>query len=148
MKPPSWHKGHPKRAEGENYHHVFWEGKDYKRLHERKFRNHVGLVIPLKEDVHNYLHLIVPAPPKPLKSEMSDCIDFIEERDKWEHEGRFWAMDAAMQYFVYRGADQPQHEERCKEIRHNLAMQIGIMSTGKTGELILPNIETISSMES
>ena len=142
MKPPSWHKQHPKRQEGENYHHVFFEKNLYKGSFEKMFRNHVGLVLPLNEEVHSYLHRIVPPPPKPLREEMADCMEFIRDRDKWNHlDNPYWGIEATMQYFVYRGADKPEHEERCHDIRHNLAQQIGIMAHEHTGELSIVTID-------
>ena len=99
------------------------------------FRNHVGLVIPLNEEVHRYLHLEVEAPPKPMKEEMADIMQCIKERDAWSHiDNKFWALEATMQYYVYRGADKPEHEERASDIRLNLARQIGIMSGEHTVE--------------
>ena len=136
MKPPSWHQGHPKRQDGENYHHAFFHKPEYKTSFEKMFRNHVGLVIPINESVHQYLHSIVEPPPKPMKEEMADIMQCIKDRDAWSHlDNKFWALEATMQYYVYRGADQPQHEQRASEIRYNIAQQIGIMAnehiTGK-----------------
>ncbi len=131
MKPPKWHKGHPKRGPGENYHHV-WFGerkRDYHTKEEKDFRNSIGFVFPMIIAHHNELHAQVSPPPKPTKAERIECLQFVKDRDAWAHEDNpYWAVEAAMQYFVYRGADQPQHEERCHEIRYNLAKQIGIMA--------------------
>jgi hypothetical protein len=121
--------------DGTSKHHVWWERRDYKSSIEKRFRNHAGLVIPLNNDVHKFLHLVVPAPPKPMKEEIVECIQFMKDRDEWPHlDNPYWAMEACMQYFVYRGADQPQHEERAHDIRHNLAQQIGIMAGEHTVE--------------
>lgn len=113
--------------EGESYHHVFWEKRDYKKRAERNFRNHRGLVIPLNDEVHKYLHAVVEPPPKPMPWEMLGAQAYINSRDEWEHHTPYWAMDAVMQYFVYVGANDPSQEERCHDIRWNLARQIGVM---------------------
>ena len=133
MKPPKWHKGHPPRAPGENYHHV-WFGerkKDYWTKEERGFKNTIGFVFPMMISHHDELHALVKPPPKPLQVERFECLDFVKQRDSWAHDGNpYWAVEAAMTYFVYRGADKPEHEQRCHDIRWNLAQQIGIMAHG------------------
>lgn len=135
MKPPSWHNGHPKRERGENYHHLFFHKPQYKSAFEKQFRNHVGLVIPEKIPVHDYLHMVVPAPPKFTKNEMGDCIDFIKQsKDSVDTDNRFWGAEAVMRYTVFMEADSPQVGERMHDIRWNLAQQIGIMAGQHTLE--------------
>lgn len=131
MKPPKWHKDKELRQPGENYHHV-WHGerkRDYWTKEERFFKNHFGFVFPMIIEPHNDLHARVAPPPKPTRYEREGCLEFVADRHAWAHEdNRYWALEAAMQYFVYRGADKPEHEQRCSEIRRNLAQQIGIIA--------------------
>lgn len=109
----------------------------YKSKEEKAFRNLIGFVIPLPIAVHNEIHaqMDINPPQKPLKVERLECIEFVGDRDKWAHEDNpYWAIEAAMQYFVYRGADKPEHEERCSDTRRKLAQQIGIMAGQHTLE--------------
>lgn len=133
MKPPSWHKGHPKRAKNEDYHHAFWEARDYNGSYERAFRNHVGLVIPLDKQVHSYLHHVVPPPQKFTRNEMADCVDFIKQSQEYDAESnKFWGLDAIMRYTVFLEVDNPPVADRMHNIRYNLAQQIGIMDNSHT----------------
>lgn len=135
MKPPSWHQGHPKREKGENYHHLFFHKPQYKSAFEKQFRNHVGLVIPEKIPVHNYLHMVVPPPPKFTKNEMGDCLEFLQEsKNTVDTDNRFWGAESVMRYTVFMEMDSPQVGERMHNIRWNLAQQIGIMAGQHTLE--------------
>lgn len=136
MKPPRWHKGHPKRQHGEDYHHSFFEGRDYKGSYEKSFRNHVGLVIPVNQQVHSYLHSVVPPPPKFTKNEMGDCIDFVKQSQEYDNtENAFWGLEAVMRYTVFLEVDSPAVGERVRDIRLNLARQIGVMAHEHTDEM-------------
>lgn len=133
MKPPSWHQGHPKRAIGENYHHLWFHKPDYRSKAEKEFRNHKGLVLPLPIPVHDYLHMIVSAPPKFKKQEMEDCLYFVEQSEEQDNTGnKFWGAEAVMRYTVFLEMDNPAVAERAHDIRWNLAQQIGIMSGAHT----------------
>lgn len=136
MKPPSWHNGHPKRGKNEDYHHLFWEARDYKGSYERAFRNHVGLVIPLDKQVHSYLHFVVPPPPKFTKNEMADCIDFVKQGEEYDSEtNRFWGAEAVMRYTIFLEMDaRHDNDKRMHNIRDNLAQQIGVMANNHTYE--------------
>jgi hypothetical protein len=135
MKPPKWHKGHPKREKGENYHHLFFHKPLYKSAFEKQFRNSVGLVIPEKIPVHDYLHMVVPPPPKFTKNEMGDCLEFLQQsKDSVDTENRFWGAEAVMRYTVFMEADSPEVGERMHDIRWNLAKQIGVMAGAHTLE--------------
>ena len=148
MKPPSWHKGHPKRGKNEDYHHLFWEARDYKGSYEREFRNHVGLVIPLDKQVHSYLHFVVLPPPKFTKNEMADCMDFVKQGQEYDAEtNKFWGAGAVMRYTVFLEMDNPPVAERMHNIRYNLAQQIGIMAGQHTIENPLPNYQEIDRGE-
>lgn len=137
MKPPSWHKGHPKRKPNEDYHHSFWEARDYRGAYERTFRNHVGLVLPIDKQVHSYLHVIVPPPPKFTRNEMADCIDFVKESKEHDGDNRFYGLEAVMRYTVFLEMDNPPVGERMHDIRYNLAQQIGIMDHEHTAEHVI-----------
>ena len=127
--------GHPKLEAGQDYHHIWWEKSSYRKRHERAFRNHVGLVLPVDIPVHQFLHHVIEPPEKPTREEMDECLRFINDRDAWAHEDNpYWAVEASMQYFVYRGADHPELEERCHDIRYNLARQIGVLAGHHTDE--------------
>lgn len=135
MKCPGWHNGHPKREANEDYHHVFWEARDYKTTHERMFRNHVGLVLPVDKQVHSYLHYVVPPPPKFTKNEMGDCVDFVKQSQEHDTgDNRFWGAEAVMRFTVFTEMDAPHTSERMHDIRWNLAQQIGIMAGEHTVE--------------
>lgn len=126
-------KRRPQEA-GKNWHHAFWEHAWYtKDKEEKKFVEHDGLVLQLPVAVHSYLHDLIYAPPKPMKEEIIECMKFIDQRDTWDHKDNpYWAMEASMSYFTYRGASMPKHEERCHDIRYNLAKQIGVMAGNHT----------------
>lgn len=135
MKPPRWHQGHPKRSENEDYHHLFWEARDYRGSYEKAFRNQVGLVLPLDKQIHSYLHMVVPPPPKLRKNEMADCIDFIKQGKEYDGEtNRFWGAEAVMRYTIFLEMDSPPVGERMHDIRWNLARQIGVMAGEHTIE--------------
>lgn len=109
-------------------HHLFFEKWQYKTPKEKQFRRFGAFVIknvPL--EVHKKLHSEVPPPPKPYPKEMFGCIQAVVSSER-KHDDPLWGAESAMQYFVWRGATYPETEPHCREIRWNLAKQIGILA--------------------
>lgn len=114
-------------------HHVWWERQDYKKHHERSFRRHSGFIIPkVPNGVHRYLHAIIEPPEKPTRYEMEGVLRLVEERESWDSGNPYWAMEAAMSFFVGREVESPADAEHCRAIRYNLAQQIGVLANSHT----------------
>lgn len=111
-------------------HHVFWERTAYREPIEYEFRNYAGFVIPVFKTVHERLHEELDPPPKPLKSEMISCLGYLAMSAPKSTSDPLWAVERAMQHFVFIGANEPEREPVAHEIRHHLARQIGILSSG------------------
>lgn len=119
-------------AKKNNNHHIWWERTAYKDPIAREFREYEGFVIPVLKVVHERLHDELLPPPKPEKQEMISCLGYLAmsaprgNRDV----DPLWAVERAMQHFVWVGANEPEREPEAHEIRHHLARQIGILSSG------------------
>lgn len=111
-------------------HHVWHKRKDYIDGIEYEFREFHGFVIPCLKTTHALLHEKTSPPPKPTKEEMLSCLGYLALSEKRSQKDPLWALERAMQHFVFIGADRPDREPVAHEIRHNLAMQIGILSSG------------------
>lgn len=54
-------------------------------------------------------------------------MDFANESQR-NHANPLWGAESAMQFFVKRGIDFPETEPHCRNIRWNLAKQIGVLA--------------------
>lgn len=113
-----------------NHHHIWHERRDYRAPIEREFREFSGFIIPVFKTVHERLHDEVLPPPKPLKSEMTSCLGYLSLSAPRSMKDPLWAVERAMQHFVFIGANDPEREPVAHDIRHNLAHQIGILTSG------------------
>lgn len=109
-------------------HHLWFEKWKYKTPEDKLFRQFGAFVIkgvPL--EIHKELHAQVEPPPKPYPKEMIGCLATAQNCIK-SHDNPLWGAESAMQYFVWRGATYPETEPHCRDIRWNLAKQIGILA--------------------
>lgn len=115
-----------------NNHHIWWERTAYKDPIAHEFREYDGFVIPVFKTVHERLHDELLPPPKPEKNEMISCLGFLAMSKPRSTRGidPLWAVERAMQHFVWVGANEPDREPVAHEIRQHLASQIGILSSG------------------
>lgn len=115
-----------------NDHHVLFPKKAYRTKTERKFRNQEGLLIrDVDVGVHNYLHRQVIPPPQPTKAERDDITDILEEARWYNHEDNpFWGAEIILSYYVAVEIEHPERAEIAREMRTNVAQQIGIFTVG------------------
>lgn len=114
-----------------NDHHVFFPKKAFKERDEKHFRNQQGLIIPnVNVNVHNYLHRQIIPPPKPTEEEMEGISEFIEEARWYEHTSPYWGAELVMSYYVAVEIENPERAEEAREMRMNIARQIGILTVG------------------
>ena len=113
-----------------NQHHIWWERTTYTDPISYEFRNFNSFVIPVLKTHHEQLHGELDPPPKPLEAEMISCLGYLSMSTELEMKNPLWAVERAMQHFVWVGANEPEREPEAHEIRHHLARQIGILSSG------------------
>lgn len=108
--------------------HIWWTKFEYRTPEEKRFRSFGAFVIgcvPL--EVHKQLHHDVGPPPKPYRWEMQPCMEFAQESQR-NHDNPLWGVESAIQFYVVRGIEFPETEPHCREIRWNLAKQIGVLA--------------------
>lgn len=118
-----------------NSHHLWYQRSQYRKCHEKRFRNTPGFVVPTTVPVHNQLHAeLFYGPPKPKKNEMADLVDYVEgDVHPSLKVDRFWGAEAAMKFFIIQEFDNEEYTERYQATRTHLARQIGILSRKSTG---------------
>ena len=81
-------------------------------------------------EVHDYLHDVMRPPIQPTPEEARAIVAIAEERKEWDSNNRFYAVEAAMSYFVGREVEVSTlaDAERCRDTRLHLARQIGILA--------------------
>lgn len=109
-------------------HHYFFGESEPQSLVEVRFKAFNNLIEPVTRDVSKLVETRIEPPQTPTIEEMIGCMTFMNRVCPENQSKPFWRGMNAMQYFVYAGAENPQREPECAEIRYSIARQIGFLS--------------------
>lgn len=109
-------------------HHYFFGEREPQSLVEVRFKACTNLIEPVRADVKQLVETRLEAPTEPTIEEMIGCMTFLERVCPQNKSKPFWRGMNTMQYFVYAGAENPQREPECSDIRLSVAKQIGFLS--------------------
>lgn len=116
------------QARKQTDHHYFFEDREPRSLVEKRFLECPDLIEPVTIGAKELVETRLESPIIPTIEEMVGCMAFMHRIPHDMRERPFWRGMGLMQYFVYEGANNPQREPECAEVRLCIAKQIGFLS--------------------